>query len=418
MLKPLADELRPTTLDDIVGQEHILGKNGILRRMIEAGRIPNMIFYGPSGVGKTTVAEIVASKINRPLHRLNATTASISDIKEIVADIGTMMAPNGIVLYLDEIQYFNKKQQQALLEFIEKGSIILIASTTENPHFYVYHAILSRSTVFEFKPVDDQAMIPAIARSIAYMEKKRAVTASLEDGVKLAIATSCGGDVRKAIGTVEAIFFASASMRDISITLNDIAALTQGSAMRYDRNGDQHYDILSAMQKSIRGSDPDAALHYLARILEAGNLISACRRLLVIASEDIGLAHPQAITIVKSCVDSAHMLGLPEARIPLAQAAVLLATAPKSNSSYRGIDQAIHDINVGQIGEVPNHLKDAHYQGAKKLGRGVAYEYPHQFPNHYVKQQYLPDKLVGKRYYEFGSNKVEQLAKRYWDEIK
>ncbi len=418
MYKPLADELRPTSLQDIVGQNHILGPNGILRRMIESGKIPNMIFYGPSGTGKTTVAEIVSKKINRPLHRLNATTASISDIKDIVSDIGTLMAPDGIVLYLDEIQYFNKKQQQALLEFIEKGSILLIASTTENPHFYVYHAILSRSTVFEFKPIEDEEMIPALSRSVSFMETKLGRKATVEDGVLLEISSSCGGDVRKGIGMIEALFFSMTNEAEILITFEDIVALTGRAGIRYDKNGDQHYDILSAFQKSIRGSDPDASLHYLARMLEAGNLISACRRLLVIASEDIGLAHPQAITIVKSCVDAAHMLGLPEARIPLAQATVLLATAPKSNSSYVAIDDAIADITSGNIGEVPNHLKDTHYKGARKLGRGLTYNYPHKYEKHYTKQQYLPDKLLGKQYYQYGNNKVEQLAKKYWDEIK
>ncbi len=419
MQRPLADELRPHEIQDVVGQTHILGPHGMLRRIIERGEIPNMVFYGPSGIGKTTVAEIIASKVQRPIHRLNATTASISDIKEILSDVGTLLAPEGVVIYLDEIQYFNKKQQQALLEFMENGKVTLIASTTENPYFYVYNAVLSRSTIFEFKPVLPEEMLPAIRRAFAYLEQKHGMPIPCEDGVMEHIASSCGGDVRKAMNAVETLVSARPlQAKDYQVSLKDAKLVSQRSSMRYDRDGDAHYDILSALQKSIRGSDPDAGLHYLARLLEAGDLISACRRLMVIASEDVGLAYPQAVSLVKACIDSANMLGLPEARIPLAQAVILLATAPKSNSAICGIDAAAQDIKRGKSGEVPPHLKDAHYPGAESLGRGIRYQYAHDFPNHYVKQQYLPDELFGRIYYEFGDNKNEQAAKRYWQEIK
>lgn len=419
MQRPLADELRPSSLDDVVGQTHILGQHAILRRIIERGEIPNMVFYGPSGIGKTTVAEIISSKIKRPIHRLNATTASISDIKDIMADIGTLLAPEGVVIYLDEIQYFNKKQQQALLEFMENGKITLIASTTENPYFYVYNAVLSRSTIFEFKPVSPEEILPAVSRAISYLEQKHALQVSCEEGVLELIASSCGGDVRKAMNAVETLFSARPlNTKEFSLCKEEVMLVAQRSAMRYDRDGDAHYDVLSALQKSIRGSDPDAGLHYLARLLEAGDLISVCRRLMVIASEDVGLAYPQAVSIVKACIDSANMLGLPEARIPLAQAVIVLATAPKSNSAICSIDAALLDIKRGKSGDVPAHLKDAHYKGAEKLGRGLTYQYTHNFPNHYVKQQYLPQELSGRVYYEFGDNKTEQAAKRYWQEIK
>ena len=419
MYQPLADAIRPKTLDDVVGQHHILGSTGILRRIIAGGAIPNMIFYGPSGTGKTTVAEIVASRIQRPLHRLNATTAYISDIKDIMADVGTLLAPEGVVIYLDEIQYFNKKQQQALLEFMENGKITLIASTTENPYFYVYNAILSRATIFEFQPVSAQDVQIAVQRAMTHMAQRQGVALTCQDGVMEQIAAACGGDVRKAMNAIETLFAAHAlDTETTTITLEETKLVAQRSAMRYDRDGDSHYDILSALQKSIRGSDPDAALHYLARLLEAGDLISACRRLMVIASEDVGLAYPQAVSIVKSCIDAANMLGLPEAKIPLSQAALLMATAPKSNSAIVGIEAAAADIRAGKSGDIPSHLKDSHYKGAKDLGRGLSYQYAHNYPNNYVKQQYLPNELEGQQYYQYGDNKTEQAAKRYWDGIK
>ncbi len=411
--------MRPDDLRGVVGQAHLLGERGLLRRIIEGGEIPNMIFYGPSGTGKTTVAEIVAARIQRPFHRLNATTASIADIKEIIADIGTLLAPEGVVLYLDEIQYFNKKQQQSLLEFMENGGITLIASTTENPYFYVYNAVLSRATVFEFQPIPPEDVLQALRRAVSLLETKRGLHIHFEEGVLEEISLACGGDIRKALNALEALSAAHrADGPHFTVTLDEAALLAQRSAMRYDRDGDAHYDTLSALQKSIRGSDVDASLHYLARLLEAGDLISACRRLMVIASEDVGLAYPQAVSIVKSCVDAAHMLGLPEARIPLAQAAILMATAPKSNSAIAGIDAALRDVKQGKHGDVPPHLRDSHYTGAKKLNRGLHYQFPHDYAHHYVRQQYLPDALLGARYYQYGDNKVEQSAQRYWDEIK
>lgn len=417
--RPLADEIRPQTLDQVVGQTGILGSNGVLRRIIEGGTIPNMVFYGPSGTGKTTVANIIAKRTNKTLHRLNATTASIADIREVIADVDTLLAPNGVLLYLDEIQYFNKKQQQSLLEFMENGKITVIASTTENPYFCLFNAVLSRSTVFEFQPVEPKDIVPAVRRAFRILEQRSGQTLVLENGVVEYLAQSCGGDVRKSINGVELLFSAGVRKEgNILITMEDARVLAQKSAMRYDKDGDSHYDILSALQKSIRGSDPNAALHYLARLLEAGDLVSACRRLMVIACEDVGLAYPQAVTIVKSCIDAANMLGLPEARIPLAEAAVLMATAPKSNSAICGIDAALTDVRQGNYGSIPAHLMDAHYQGSQKLGRGLTYVYPHDYPGHWYPQQYLPDRIKEQVYYEFGENKTEQAAKAYWSRIK
>ena len=418
MYQPLADLLRPQTLDEVYGQEHILGKGAVLRRLIDSGNIPNMVFYGPSGTGKTTVANIIAKQTKRTLYKLNATTASTSDIKEIVAQLDTLMAPNGVLLYLDEIQSFNKKQQQSLLEHIENGKITLIASTTENPYFYVFNAILSRSTVFEFKQISASAALQAVKRAVAFMEQRTSLKAMPEEGVLEYISAMSGGDLRKSMNAIEVLFSAAQPEEGVlRLTMEDARAVTQKSAMRADRDGDNHYDLLSALQKSIRGSDPDAACHYLARLLEAGQMQSACRRLMVIAAEDVGLAYPMILPIVKSCVDMALMLGMPEARIPLGDAAVLMATSPKSNSGHLALDAALKDVQSGKAGPFPRHLQNVHAD-TYTMEREQGYLYPHDFPNHWVRQQYLPDCLEGTHYYEYGPNKLEQAAKQYWDAIK
>ena len=418
-MRPLADEIRPQTLDEVAGQKHLLGEGALLRRLIESGAEANLIFYGPSGTGKTTIANIIARRTKKTLYHLNATTASLQDVKAIIGDVDTMMAPNGVLLYLDEIQYFNKKQQQSLLEFMENGKITLIASTTENPFFYVYNALLSRSTVFEFKALTPEETVPAVERALGRFSSSAAACPSRgRRRFPGLIAAGCGGDVRKAVNAVE-LLYQSAKPRDggLLLTTEDAQVLAQRSAMRYDREGDQHYDLLSALQKSIRGSDPDAAVYYLGRLLAAGDLLSPCRRLLVIAAEDVGLAYPQAIVVTKACVDAALQLGLPEGRLPLAEAAVLLATAPKSNSAHNAIIAAMQDIDHGKVGPVPRHLQNVHADSAG-TGKVPTYKYPHVYPNHYVKQQYLPDLVKDAVYYEYGPNKTEQAAKRYWDEIK
>lgn len=418
MRAPLADRIRPQTLDDVVGQRHLLGEGKALRRIIESSMIPNMVFYGPSGVGKTTVASIIARNTNMHLCKLNGTTASTADIRDVVAQVNTLQAVNGVLLYLDEIQYFNKKQQQTLLEFIENGSITLIASTTENPYFYVYNAILSRSTVFEFKPVEREEVARAVERAFRLLAEESGLSLRLEDGVAAYIAMACSGDVRKAMNAAELCAVAAQGGEEAVVTMALARELTQRSALRYDRSGDEHYDILSAFQKSMRGSDPDAAVHYLARLLEAGDLPSACRRLMVCACEDVGLAWPQIIPIVKAAVDAAMMVGLPEARIPLADAVILVALAPKSNSGEAAIDAAMADIQKGKTGSIPRTLQNKHYDSAEVQNKGQFYQYPHDFPNHWVDQQYLPDTLLGARYYSFGENKNEQSFKAYWENIK
>ncbi len=418
MYQPLADLMRPQSLDEVYGQEHILGENGILRRLVTSGNIPNMIFYGPSGTGKTTVANIIAKQTNRTLYQLNATTASTADIKNIVAQLDTFMAPNGVLLYLDEIQSFNKKQQQSLLEYIENGKITLIASTTENPYFYVFNAILSRSTVFEFKQITADAALQAVKRAVTFLEERNGVTAVAEEGALEYIAGACGGDLRKAMNAVEVLFSASVTKDNVmNLSLEDAKTVTQKSAMRADRDGDNYYDLLSALQKSIRGSDPDAAVHYLARLLEAGQMQSACRRLMVVAAEDVGLAYPMIIPIVNACVDIALKIGMPEARIPLGDAAVLMATSPKSNTGHLALDMALSDVRKGKGGDFPRHLQNVHadtYTQEREQG----YKYPHDYPGRWVAQQYLPDELVGTHYYSYGENKLEQAAKQYWDAIK
>ncbi|MBE6050679.1 MAG: replication-associated recombination protein A [Clostridium sp.] len=421
MYKPLADKIRPTKLSEVCGQKHILGSNKILDRILKSGSISNMIFYGPPGIGKTTVANIIAASANKQFYKLNATNASLKDIQDIVKDLDTFMGRNGILLYLDEIQNFNKKQQQSLLEYIEDGRITLIASTTENPYHYIFKAILSRSTIFEFKPLSEEDVKEALNRAVNISKESfKETTLEVDEEALDYIAKASNGDVRKAINAMEVAINSTNPNKDglVKIDLQVARDSTQTKVVAYDINGDSHYDYLSALQKSIRGSDPDAAIHYLARLIKAGDLISICRRLQVIASEDIGLAYPQAALIVKSLVDSARELGFPEARIPLAEATILLATSPKSNSAYVAIDRALSDLETMKIDDIPNHLKDAHYSGAKNLGRGTTYKYPHSYDNHYVKQQYLPDNIRNKVYYEYGENKIEGNTKAYWDRIK
>ncbi len=412
MATPLAERIRPKTLDDMVGQEHLLGPDGILRRIAQGGEIPNMIFYGPSGVGKTTAARIIAGTAGKTLYKLNGTTASTGDIKALINDLDSFAGVGGVVLYLDEIQYLNKKQQQTLLEFIENGSITLIASTTENPYFYIYNAILSRSTVFEFKAVSPEEVLRGLRRVLEVLREEGPV--EVEEGVLEHLAYACGGDVRKSINALELAYLGALPREGARrITMSDAMALGQRSAMRYDKDGDQHYDLLSALQKSIRGSDENAALHYLARLLEAGDLLSPCRRLLVVAAEDVGMAYPMAVVITKACVDSALQLGLPEARIPLGEAVVLLATSPKSNSSYMAINEAMADVKAGRTGDIPRQLQNKHYDGADAKVKGQFYQYPHDFPGHWVAQQYLPDPIRDRVYYRFGENKTEQAALEY-----
>lgn len=420
MASPLADRIRPETIEDMVGQKHLLGENMPLRNIIASGTLPNMIFYGPSGTGKTTLARIIAKTTDRTLRKLNGTNASTADIKDIVAQLGTLAAPNGILLYLDEIQYFNKKQQQSLLEYIESGKITLIASTTENPYFYVYSAVLSRSTVFEFKSITPEEIVPAVKRGFAFLEKEQNCKISVSDDVCADIATASGGDVRKALNFTELSVLAAKPDENgnKTITEEEVNALTGGNAFRYDRAGDEHYDVISAFQKSMRGSDPDAALHYLARLLEGGDLPSAVRRLMVCAAEDVGLAYPMIIPIVKAACDMALAVGLPEARIPLADAVILVATAPKSNTGEAGIDAAMADVQKGDYGRIPRCLQNKHYDGDDVKNKGQFYKYPHSFPHRWVEQQYLPDALLGRQYYKFGDNKTEQAAKAYWDAIK
>ena len=418
---PLADRIRPRTLDDIAGQKHLLGKGAVLRNIIESGVIPNLIFYGPPGTGKTTVARIIAASSGKRLHILNGTSASLSDVKDVIKEINTIAAPNGLLLYLDEIQYFNKKQQQSLLQYIENGDITLIASTTENPYFYIYSAVLSRSTVFEFKSVPADEVKKGVFRAFMLLEEEYKEDFEIRDGVLDYISSVCGGDMRKALNITELCVLGSPvpkKDKKRNITLETAQAVCARSSMHFDREGDEYYDMLSCFQKSMRGSDPDAAVYYLARILEAGDLVSACRRLMVCAAEDVGLAYPMIMPIVKSACDIAMQVGLPEARIPLADAVILVATSPKSNSAYTAINDAVRDIKAGLAGPVPRLLQNKHCDGADNDTPGQFYKYPHDFPDHWVRQQYLPDVVKDKTYYTPGENKTEQTAKQYWDKIK
>ena len=418
MASPLADKLRPTNISEVFGQKHILADGKVLRRIIDSKQIPNLIFYGPSGVGKTTVANIIAENCGKKLCYLNATTASTADIKEIISTIGTFESSNGILLYLDEIQYFNKKQQQILLSYIENGDITLIASTTENPFFYVYNAIISRSTVFEFKTLSRDDIVGVINRGICIISEEKGKPVNISDEAIKKIATSANGDVRKSLNTLELCLVTAETSTDITVSDDLLEEILASNSVRYDREGDQHYDVISAYQKSMRGSDPDAAIYYLGRLLAAGDLPSACRRLLVCANEDVGLAYPQIIPIVKAAVDTAMMVGLPEARLPLANAVILVATSPKSVSAHDAINAAMADIERGIGGDIPRHLQNKHFDGEDAEIVGQHYKYPHNYKGHYVNQQYLPDDIKNKKYYKFGDNKFEQSSKEYWDKIK
>jgi len=418
MSSPLADRLRPKNIEEVAGQKHLLAEGRVLRRIIDSGNLPNLIFYGPSGVGKTTVANIIAENCGKKLYYLNATTASTSDIKEIINSIGTIESAGGILLYLDEIQYFNKKQQQILLSYIENGDITLIASTTENPYFYVYNAILSRSTVFEFKTLSSADIVTVLERAVVILAEEKGKDILISQSSVKKIATAAAGDVRRSLNMLELCIVTAESGDNIMVHDDIVEQILASNSVRYDREGDEHYDIVSAYQKSMRGSDPDAAVYYLGRLLAAGDLPSACRRLLVCANEDVGLAFPQIIPIVKAAVDTAMMVGLPEARIPLANAVILVATSPKSNSAYMAINSAMQDIERGIGGDIPRQLQNKHFDGEDAAQKGQNYKYPHDYTGHYVNQQYLPDNIKNKKYYIFGDNKTEQKYREYWDKIK
>ncbi|AKA70019.1 replication-associated recombination protein A [Clostridium scatologenes] len=419
-MNPLANKIRPKNLGEVIGQKHLLGEGKILQDMISSGHLMNMIFYGPPGTGKTTVANIIASATGKKFYKLNATTDSLKDIKDIIKDLNTIMGYNGVILYIDEIHHFTKRIQQSLLEFIENGQITLIGSTTENPYFYIFKAILSRSIVLEFKKLTKEDIVEGLKRALELIKDDfPGKIISYDEAALNYMGELCEGDLRRALNILELILYSNSIKKDeICITINSIEKFSQKKILNYDRDGDSHYDILSAFQKSIRGSDANAAILYLGMLIKAGDLASICRRLLVIASEDVGLAYPQAISIVKSCIDAALQLGFPEARIPLAEAVILLATAPKSNSAILAIDSALKDLETLDVGEIPLYLKDGHYEGAKVLGRMQNYKYPHNYKNSYTEQQYLPNNVKMKQYYTFGNNKMEQISKAYWDKIK
>ena len=409
MNRPLADIMRPTSLEDMVGQEHLLKEGSVFRNALNNKKVPNMIFYGPPGTGKTTIANIIAQKSNLSLYKLNGTSASTDDIKKVIGEINSLFNNKGILLYLDEIQYLNKKQQQSLLEFVESGDITLIASTTENPYFYIYPALISRCVVFEFKAISSKEIEKGILRAC------KTLNIEIEEEALSRLAIAANGDMRKCLNNLE---FLTASLEDNKITLAKVDELIDKANIVYDRGEDKHFDNLSAFMKSLRGSDPDAALYYMAKLLEGGDLIAVCRRLLCSASEDVGLAYPQAIPIVKAAVDSALQLGMPEARLPLANAAILLATAPKSNAAYLAIDAALSDVRNGLGINVPRQLQNTHFDGKDAKVKGQHYLYPHDYPNHWVDQQYLPDDIKDHKYYVYQDNKYEQSLKEYWSKVK
>ena len=410
MQKPLADLLRPQTLNDMVGQDHLLKEGSVFRKSIESGHINNMIFYGPPGVGKTTVANIIAKQSNLSLYKLNGTSASTDDIKNVIKEVDSLLNAKGILLYLDEIQYLNKKQQQSLLEFVESGDITLIASTTENPYFYIYPALLSRCTVFEFKSLKVDDVKNGLTKAASHLNIK------FEDEALEKLAIASNGDMRKALNNLDFIYGAMGKKKTVTNAM--VNEMINKAHITYDRAEDKHFDTLSAFMKSLRGSDPDAAIFYLAKLLEGGDIIAASRRLLCSASEDVGLAYPQIIPIVKACVDSALQLGLPEARLPLANATILIATAPKSNAAYLAIDDAINDVRQGKGITTPRCLQNTHFDGEDAEVKGQNYLYPHDYPNHWVNQQYLPDDIKKRKYYIYQDNKYEQSLKQYWEKIK
>ena len=403
--QPLADRMRPKSFDDMVGQAHLFGPRGTIRRLLENNRFPNMIFSGPPGTGKTTAANIVASYSGLPFHKLNATTCTLSDVKNVIAESSRLFGADGVLLYLDEIQYFNRKQQQSLLECLESGRVTLIASTTENPYYALYSALISRSAVFEFRPVTPKECTPAIAKAFAFLNQESGMNVKASDDILHKIAAYGGGDVRRSLGILENAYYAA----DGEITEEIVGELAPSYVGSFDAAGDVHYDLLSCLQKSIRGSDPDASVFYLAKILAGGDLLSACRRLQVIASEDIGAAYPLASVIVRACTESAKELGLPEAAIPLANATVMLATSPKSNAAYNAYHLASEDVKAGLGVTLPEHLRSPLFRG---------YQYPHDYPNHFVRQQYLPNDIKDKKYFTFGTSKLEQQAKQYFDMIR
>lgn len=416
MLKqPLADRIRPESFEDMVGDPKLFGEEGIFPKMLKVGHIPNMIFFGPSGTGKTTAANILAKGAGKTLHKLNATSAGLADVKNVIAESASILGADGVLLYLDEMQYFNKKQQQSLLEYIENGRITLIASTTENPYFYIYPAIVSRCAVFEFKPIGAPELKRAVLRGAALLERETGRKISVDDDAVSVLVSAAAGDARRALGLYEnmAAVYDTITAEIVRDFLPEVMGMGG-----FDKDGDGHYDLLSAFQKSIRGSDPDAALFYLAKLLSGGDLISVCRRIQVVASEDIGLAYPSAISVVRACVESARELGMPEARIPLAEAVVLLATAPKSNSAYLACDMAMEAVASGRGISFPRALQNVHFDGENASEKGQNYRYPHDYENHYVNQQYLPDDLKGVRFYAYGDNKNEQAARQYWEKIK